>query len=104
MQQIDYQHAVEQLGKAACLRTAMADAYHLVESIARLRAGDLTRTDEVALAVADVEVACEQLRLIVGAGLVDLHKLAALARLQGRLRSHAAHRSGDPAHEQQRSA
>lgn len=89
MQQIDYQQAVQQLGRVQCLRQAMQEAYHLVEAIARLRAGDESRTDETAAAVAEVELACEQLRLIVGTGLVDLHKVAAPHRLQGRLRAHA---------------
>ncbi|MGH8782089.1 MAG: hypothetical protein ACREXZ_23770 [Paraburkholderia sp.] len=39
----------------------------------------------LAAAIADMEVICERLRMIVGDGLVDIEKVESLQRLQGRL-------------------
>lgn len=47
----------------------------------------------LATAIADMEVICERLRMIVGDGLVDLEKVESLQRLQARL-----------VHDEQRSA
>ncbi len=88
--QIAYHQAVEQLGHRHCLLAAAREAYLLIEALARVNAGAEGRIDQLAAAVAEVEVACEQLRLIAGPGLVELHKVEALARLQAELRANAA--------------
>ncbi len=88
-----YHHAVEQLGAAACLRAGVRECHLLMEELARRLAGNTGRTDELAAAVAEVETVCDLLRLIVGDGLVDLHKVASLARLQNQLRG-IAHQPG----------
>jgi len=64
-----------------CSRLSAAIAVFLLrrrESPARL-----------ATAVADMEVICHRLRFIIGEDLVDLEKVASLARLQNRLASAA---------------
>lgn len=86
--QIAYEQAVQAFGTERCLHAASKDAGALLAVMAAHPNGGRRDLDAMARAVADMEVRCEQLRLIVGSGLVDLHKVSSLARLQSQLRAH----------------
>jgi hypothetical protein len=62
---------------AECSRLAAAIAVCLLRG-----RGSMSR---IAMAIADMELICSRLRLIVGEDLVDLEKVDGLARLQARL-------------------
>lgn len=82
-----YQEAVSQFGVQLCLATAIDSSRALFDALRQLQAGSGS-ADQAAVAVGRIEVACEQLRLIVGSGLVDLHKLSAFSQLLEQLRTH----------------
>lgn len=85
MSQQVIEDAVARLGADACLREAAAEAAWLGLQIERglVVAVDL---DLLAKRVARMELACDQIRVIAGSALVDLHKVEALAQLQRALR------------------
>lgn len=80
-----YHAAVAVLGAQACLNAGARAAGVLLESIGH-SAQRKQSLDALARHVAEMEVACEQLRLVAGSGLVDLHKVSAFARLQSQVR------------------
>lgn len=92
--QIAYQDAVKKLGAQQCISAAGDDCRELFMSLLQLRE-DQGNADRAARAIGRVEVACEQLRLIVGSGLVDLHKVSAYAQLVSQLRSHDTKKLND---------
>lgn len=71
---VDY-HAREAIGECSRLSATVS-----VCLLRRRRS-----TTELASAIADMEIICERLRLIVGDGLVDLEKVESLGRLQANL-------------------
>ena len=79
------ENAVERLGMDACLREAASEAAHLGLQIERSLLGPVD-VDALCMRVARMELACEQLRVITGGGLVDLHKVEGLSQLQRALR------------------
>ncbi|MBO1856823.1 hypothetical protein J4G52_25115 [Burkholderia cenocepacia] len=77
---------------ALCAWSAEEQAEEAIRECSRLSAAIaifLLRRREsparLASAVADMELICARLRLIIGEDLVDLEKVASLARLQARL-------------------
>ncbi|MCV2359656.1 hypothetical protein LNV08_11815 [Paucibacter sp. TC2R-5] len=85
--QIAYKEALEQLGARHCVNSAQSASRALLEALQGLDCG-FAAADQAATAIGRVEIACEQLRLIVGSGLVDLAKLCAYAQLLNEIRAH----------------
>lgn len=82
-----YQEAISQFGVQLCLGRAIDDTRSLFNALRQLQDGNGS-AEQAAIAIGRLEVACEQLRLIVGSGLVDLHKLSAFSLLLEQLRTH----------------
>lgn len=74
--------AVQHLGDAGCIAEAVSAAMALHQAALW---GEIAH-DRLARLTAQLELSCDQLRHIAGSGLVDLHKVEALAALQQRLR------------------
>lgn len=81
--QVVIDRTVQRLGADACAAAAARAGLALHNHVQFFGA---RQPDELARHAAELELACEQLRAITGGGLVDLHKVEALAALQQRLR------------------
>lgn len=77
-----YQQAVLVLGKGECVDGLMRECSRLAATLGIVFARGRGSFADVASAVASMEVACSQLRAVIGSDLVDLEKVAVLARLQ----------------------
>jgi hypothetical protein len=76
-----YEKAIEHWGEAAQIDMAIEECAELILSLMhRLRRRN--SIEDVAEEVADVEIMCGQLRLMVGSDLVDQVKVRKLERLQ----------------------
>lgn len=76
-----YEHAVKEWGVVSQMLKAIQECSELINSITRLIEGRDDKND-VASEVADVEIMCEQLRIMVGADKVDREKKLKLERLE----------------------
>ena len=83
-----YKQAIDVWGKAAQIGMAMEECNELAAQLHRVFFRGRGKPADVASEIADVEIMCAQLRLIVGNELVDLEKLGKIARLQQRLAKH----------------
>lgn len=79
-----YQQALDTWGEGSQYGMAQEECGELISAINRHFRGDAD-SDDVAAEVADVEIMCEQLRILIGDQRVEQHKTEKLDRLEDRL-------------------
>ena len=79
-----YQQALNQWGSKAQMLQAMEECAELIQALSHWMRNRNTLMD-LAEEIADTEIMCEQLRLVIGGAAVDAVKEAKLQRLKRRL-------------------
>lgn len=86
-----YQAALDTYGITAQVCQTMEECAELTSALNRVLLRGRGSLADVATEIADVEIMCAQMRLLVGDELVELEKVEKLARLQSRLAKAARH-------------
>lgn len=85
MSQHLYRRVLQHFGDAAQIQQTMAECGELITALSHYFASGRGTAADVATEIADVEIMCAQMRMIVGSELVDLEKVEKLAQLQALL-------------------